>query len=138
MTREHLRQYRRKELEMQQLEESMARLRARMEGPALPSFSFGRKVTTHDRMEEMVLRYNELMEQYNETWDALLEERGAVEDFISGLGDTERILMRYRYIDGLSWRKIADIMGYSEDWVRQLHSRLFAKTTHQNTKISVK
>lgn len=37
--------------------------------------------------------------------------------------ENERDVLFYRYIIGKSWWEIADLMGYSERWVTELHGR---------------
>lgn len=54
--------------------------------------------------------------------DELLLARGEIEKAIKGLSsDTMRILMEYRYIDGLNWEKIAEKMHYSRMQVYRIH-----------------
>ena len=60
----------------------------------------------------------------------LLELVNAVEEYITGINDSKmRRILRYRYIDNMSWTKIAFRMGkkYTAESCRKLHNRFFGK-----------
>lgn len=60
----------------------------------------------------------------------LLELMNAVEEYITGINDSKmRRILRYRYIDNMSWTKIAFRMGkkYTAESCRKLHNRFFEK-----------
>ena len=53
-----------------------------------------------------------------------------VEEYITGINDSKmRRILRYRYIDNMSWTKIAFRMGkkYTAESCRKLHNRFFEK-----------
>ena len=53
--------------------------------------------------------------------DAMME---AVKDAIASVPDGRlRMLLRYRYVDGMTWERIAVNMNLDARWVRRLHGR---------------
>lgn len=61
----------------------------------------------------------------------LLELVNTVEEYITGINDSKmRRILRYRYIDNMSWTKIAFRMGkkYTADSCRMLHNRFFEES----------
>ena len=73
-------------------------------------------------------RFEELEEMHNEYAAALFD----FEEWLKALPYNQRAIMRLRYVDGLSWRKVAIESNYSEDWCRHVNSHAL-KTTQQNT-----
>lgn len=43
--------------------------------------------------------------------------------------DTLKLLLRYRYINGLTWEKIAVTMNYDYRWILRLHGKALNKLT---------
>jgi len=61
----------------------------------------------------------------------LLELVNTVEEYITGINDSKmRRILRYRYIDNMSWTKIAFRMGkkYTADGCRMLHNRFLEES----------
>ena len=61
----------------------------------------------------------------------LLELVNTVEEYITGINDSKmRRILRYRYIDNMSWTKIAYRMGkkYTADGCRMLHNRFLEES----------
>ena len=47
-----------------------------------------------------------------------------IEATIDAVGDAQyRDVLKYRYLNGWSWQKIAERMHFSQDWVWRLHAR---------------
>lgn len=75
-----------------------------------------------DRMQDAVERLSEVEEALNEKIDKLVDLRREVEAVVSTIGDPRlETILRYRYIDCMSFEKIAVIMDYSYDHVVRLH-----------------
>ena len=56
-----------------------------------------------------------------DAYAALVRE---IEGAIDAVEDAQyRDLLRYRYLNGWGWQKIADRMRFSQDWVWRLHAR---------------
>ena len=75
-----------------------------------------------DRMQDAVERLSEVEKELNEKIDKLVDLRREVEAVVSTIGDPLlETVLRYRYIDCMSFEKIAVIMDYSYDHVIRLH-----------------
>lgn len=72
--------------------------------------------------EAMVAQHLALMDRYRAKLTALAAEQLAVEQAIDTLDQRERILMRYRYIQGLTWEEICAAMHYSWRQVHRIHA----------------
>ncbi|MBR1820443.1 MAG: hypothetical protein IJ769_02340 [Clostridia bacterium] len=47
-----------------------------------------------------------------------------IEGVIDAVGDAQyRDVLKYRYLNGWSWQRIAERMYFSQDWVWRLHAR---------------
>lgn len=56
--------------------------------------------------------------------------RREIEDVIAAVPDGRlRMLLRYRYIDGMTWEKVADNMGLELRWTHVLHGRALSEIT---------
>ena len=79
-----------------------------------------------------LIRQNRL-DKYNEklrkVYDELLQKREEIEDYIKTIKEPSiRQIFRYRYIDGLSWFKVAQVMNLNnEDTPRKRHDRFLEK-----------
>ena len=65
--------------------------------------------------------YRQLKEMLERSMDAYKEVSDAIEQ--SDCNETERCILRYRYILGYTWEKIAVVMELSYQWVCELHGR---------------
>lgn len=56
--------------------------------------------------------------------------RREIEDVIAAVPDVRlRMLLRYRYIDGMTWERIAVNMCMDARWIRRLHGRALSVLT---------
>ena len=56
--------------------------------------------------------------------------RREIEDVIASVPDGRlRMLLRYRYIDGMTWERIAVNMCMDARWIRRLHGRALSVLT---------
>lgn len=74
----------------------------------------------HDRMMAYVAQLDELEEKYAALITAQAEARLKVEQALMGLPEQQERVLRLRFIDGLSWRKIGRRMHYSESHLRKI------------------
>lgn len=83
-----------------------------------------------DPLPECVGKIMELEEALNRQIDQMVERRQAIERAIDSLplADSAQVL-RYRYIDGMTWEKIAVEMNYTYRWVLRLHNRALTALT---------
>lgn len=114
MTKYDLRQYRSLQREISDLRQKISvedsKIKACIDGEAL----YGEQYKKHKaRLQEAL----ELAER----------QYGALEDAIATLSSEERMLIRYRYIDGWDWVRIADKCHYTDRNVHYIHSNALEK-----------
>lgn len=70
----------------------------------------------------------EIDEEINREIDELQTVRQEIRAVLDQLEDENlKLLMEYRYIDGLTWEQIAEKMDYSRQWVTSLHGTALLK-----------
>ena len=137
-----LKQYQAIDRELRGIEEALARLRARLESPAMPKLSEtpkGRKTET-DRLGNMVAKILELEALYNDKQNALIDIQRQLEEALERLDPMERTLMRLRYLQGLSWERVCADMSYSWNVVHRIHRVALLKLdekAHTNAQMNV-
>lgn len=66
----------------------------------------------------------ELENEINDDIDQLTDVRRGILEAIQTVQDERlKLLLEYRYIDGMTWEQIAVKTGYSYQWVYSLHGR---------------
>lgn len=123
MTKYELRQYRDISREIEQLREQQAGLirlvkehdgQPRGSGVSDPTGKAGATMATiSSRIDDLLVR--------------LLELRDEIERAIEHLPPRERMLMRYYYIDCMTWDQVAERMHYSVRRVMQIHGNALQK-----------
>ena len=68
-----------------------------------------------------------IQEQYQAQLERMAEEQMAVEKMIKHLEPVERMLVRYRYLDGMTWENVCVAMSYSWRQTHNIHSRVLDK-----------
>lgn len=128
MTKERLRQYRDIKKELNQIKQKVEALEAALYSPKAQKLT-GTPASTagSDHREALIDRHTELLNHYREKAAELAGEQLAVETAIDSLEPVARMLFRYRYIDGLSWKKIGTKLNYSERQVHNLHGNALEK-----------
>lgn len=133
MTKQELQQYGAIKREMEQIGEELARLKSSImsaRGQIITDMPRG-GTGDGDGMSKSVIKMIELETRYQDMLADLCVKQIDIEQALEVLNPTERRLMRYRYIDGLTWEVIADKMDYSYQWVCELHNRAI-KTLDSN------
>ena len=74
----------------------------------------------HDRMMAYVAKLDELEDKFAKLIIEQAETRLKVEQAIEDLPEQQERVLRLRFIDGLSWRKIGRRMHYSESHLRKI------------------
>lgn len=128
-----LRSYRQKKLEAEQIAQTIERLEAEMYHPKTTRFD---KIpgSTHGAgspTERLAIKHIALVERYEVKRMELLEEQARIEETIEKLGETERMLMRYRYIEGMTWEEVAVAINYSWMQMHRIHARALAKLVEE-------
>lgn len=79
------------------------------------------------RTESAALRLEALEAEQLQHLEELVALRYAVERVLERLPtERDRILFRLRYVDGLTWAKVADVLGLTYVRVCKLHGQLLA------------
>lgn len=121
MTKEGLRGYRDLLRENQALARQLDAVEA-----TLRRQSKGNEQGGHGVPEDLVVQCQELRGQYEEKLRALARGLLDIERAIDALPPTERLLLRLRYLQGLSWEAVCVEMSYSWRQVHRLHAKALA------------
>ena len=129
--KEILLQYRAAEREEKRLEVEIQRWRSRAEkmtsgyGGTPSGGGDGRS------LENTMARIDDLTRQLAQRLDRLVTLRQKIVTAIDSVPDPkQRELLRLRYIDGLTWGKLAVVMGYDDlRWIYRLHGRALEQMT---------
>lgn len=131
MTRDDLTNYRLQRYEIIQLREQIVRLRSEIETPKPLVVSDmpceGR--TGASAVENAVVRLVDMENFYSAKVASMLVRQKAVEEAIDALDPSDRILMRARYIDGMTWEEVADYCHLSLRHVFRVHGRCLRTIT---------
>lgn len=73
-------------------------------------------------LELMVARHVELQERYEAKLAEMTKEMLLIEEAIDALEPTARMLLRYRYLDGLKWEEVCVRMNYSWMQTHRIHA----------------
>ena len=74
-----------------------------------------------DKFADAISRLEELKIDCSEKMKELLIKKFAIDNKIEQIEQPYRNILFYRYTRGKSWRKVADELGYTEDYVFDLH-----------------
>jgi DNA-directed RNA polymerase specialized sigma subunit len=98
-------------------------------------FSLGTKITPtysdmpkgtgeNNKTQSTIEKLEEQEEKINKKIDLLYEVKEDIEKALHTVeDDTLRVLLRYRYINGFTWEKIAVMMGYGYRNITRLHGK---------------
>ena len=79
-------------------------------------------------IEQPMDKVLEIDEEINREIDTLQTVRQEIRVALNQLEDENlKLLMEYRYIDGLTWEQIAEKMDYSRQWATSLHGMALQK-----------
>lgn len=123
MTKERLRNYQNLKREQTQLRHQLEVVETALYYPKIQQMDAmprgGR--TEGNPMEDLAIHHIELVERYKAKLAELAAEQLEIEKAIEPLAPTARMLLRYRYIDGLKWEEVCYKMDYSWRQVHRLH-----------------
>lgn len=124
MTKERLRRYIWLKQECRQLEAYLERTMRDMASVSSPRLTGMPHSNDPKGLDEIVVRYDEIVRKYEQRLKLYTKETLAIEKSIDQLEDPRlRLLLRYKYIDGLKFETIADLMHYDVRWIHVLHGR---------------
>lgn len=84
-----------------------------------------------DKIADNIARLDELMRYYVEKLQQTVERQKRIEKEIENLPEQERVLMRYRYIEGLEWTAVAVKMNYSWKQTHRIHGNALQKLSEE-------
>ena len=123
-----LNSYRELQAEHLQLSEELKRLEVLMGSPGSPNIDgMPRSSGVSNPVERIGIKIITLEERYRAQLEKLLAAQETIEKMIEGLEPTERMLARFRYIDGLSWDNVSIKMNYSWRQTHRIHGRMLDK-----------
>ena len=114
MTIDDLKNVRRQKLRVEALQERIERLRSRAEYTQQQLGECGRSDPTRDRLAEYVAELDELERQLTGEMIALEKQLVFVDVELAKLPENQEKVLRLRYIEGMSWKKVAKLANYSE------------------------
>ncbi|MDE7233569.1 MAG: DUF1492 domain-containing protein [Ruminiclostridium sp.] len=121
--KEFLSQYRTLNAEINAKLDEAAQIRALAER-VTPSEQCGGSGTVSDRIGHGAARLVDLEREINQDIDRLVDLQAEIVTMIREVGDyNQRMVLRLRYINGWTWEKIAESLGFSYQWVCVLHGR---------------
>jgi DNA-directed RNA polymerase specialized sigma24 family protein len=114
--------------ERQQIAEERARLLARAEGSGVQNLDgMPRSQGRGDALAGSVAAAADLLTLYEAKAYELAKAQKDIERMIEGLEPVERMLARFRYIEGHTWEEVCVDMAYSWRQVHRIHGRILDK-----------
>lgn len=80
-----------------------------------------------DKIADNIARLDELMRYYMDKLQVVVMRQEQIEKEIEQLPEQERVLMRYRYIEGLEWENICIEMHYAWAQIHRIHASALKK-----------
>ena len=129
--KEILLQYRAAEREEKRLEAEIQRWRSRAEKMTAGYGGIPSGGGDGRSLENTMAHIDDLTRQLAQRLDRLVTLRQKIVTAIDSVPDPkQRELLRLRYIDGLTWGKLAVVMGYDDlRWIYRLHGRALEQMT---------
>lgn len=126
--KERLHRYTKLKEEQRQLQEQLARVSLEATSVSSPNMDGMPRGSGISKPTEVgALALLNLTERYHEQLEVLAEEQLALERMIEDLEPDERMLMRYRYLDGMTWESVCVAMCYSWRGIHNVHARTLDK-----------
>ena len=115
--------------EIKHIEEEIQNLKYRAMSPRQAIISDMPKGSPieNDKMADLMVKFEELEEKYKDMLQELLDKQHEVELLIESLDPLERDLIRYRYVDGMSWTDIQEKLDLSQRTSFRIHKRALDK-----------
>lgn len=121
--KQRLHSYRHVQMERQQILDRIMRLESKLTAPGVQNLDGMPKGDGRgDALTQGVIRLSELRDQYRAKEADLAQAQLDIEKMIESLEPVERMIARYRYIDGLQWEQICVKVNYSWRQTHRTHS----------------
>lgn len=128
ITKEELKEHYRLKQETVELEETIKKLQLQAQSVSATKITGAPAGSgSPDKIADNLSRIEKLIQYYQQKLEKLLIQQKRIEEAIESLPTNERLLMRYRYIDGLDWVDVAANMNYSWQWMHKIHARILKK-----------
>ena len=128
MTKDRLRNYTTLKEEREQLRRQLDELEATLYYPKIQRLNgMPSSPSKESTLELMVARHVELQERYEAKLAEMTKEMLLIEAAIDALDPTARMLLRYRYLDGLKWEEVCVRMNYSWMQTHRIHANALNK-----------
>ena len=115
---------------IENLKERIERLRAAMELGARQLRVAPARNAARNKLEEDMAKLDELERELVGEVAAFEQEIRKAEQLLEGLPVREQLIMRLRYVDGLSWRQVARRAHYSERHCRRINKSYWESVEH--------
>ena len=128
ITKEELKEHIRLKQEIADLKENIEKLRLQAQSISATRITGAPAGSgSPDKIADNLARVDNLIQHYQQKIERLLIQQKRIEEAIESLPASERLLMRYRYIDGLDWIDVAANMNYSWRHMHRIHSKILKK-----------
>lgn len=128
MTKERLRNYQKLKHEQQQIQDQLTKVEAVLYYPKNQQLTGMPSAPAEGNpQEDLAIHHIELLEKYKAKMAELAAEQLAIEKAIDTLDPTARMLLRYRYLDGLPWEEVCVKINYSWNHTHRLHGAALQK-----------
>ena len=122
MTEAELKEYINIKRERDQLRDMLDEIEATLYHPKIQHMTgMPSNVSDGNRQEDLIFKHIDLQERYRAKIEELAARQLEVEKAIDALLPPHRMLLRYRYIDGLTWEQVSDRIHYSWRQTHRLH-----------------
>ena len=130
LTIDALKNVRRQRLRVVSLQERIAALRSRAEFTSRQLGECGSDDATRDRLAEYVAELDDLEHHLTSEMITLEHDVQSVDDALTALPENQETILRLRYCEGKSWRKVAEGAGYCVQHCKKIH-KCFEKDAPQ-------
>lgn len=87
-----------------------------------------------DNKPDLIDAKDRLVERYMALGAELMQTQLEIEEAIEWLEPLERMLIRHRYIEGLTWEEVCVAMGYAWRQTHRIHARALDKLAEKEGK----
>ncbi len=125
ITKNDLRIFRARKLEIKLLQDQIEELRLSLEAPGTTNFSG--MPSCHgdpDKLSNALYRLANLRDVYYEKMGESLEQQVIIEAAIDTLEPVDRNIVRLHYFMGMTWEATADELHYSKEGILKRHGKL--------------
>lgn len=129
MTKEELRKFYSLRREADQLRDEVAELKAIAASCGGGLNGMPRAPGAHSKVEDLVIRIDEAVSKYEARIIKIIDLQIRIEEAIERLPTAEQMLIRYRYLDGLTWEEVCVRLGYAWSQTHRLHAKALKDLT---------